>query len=580
MPNYPDSFKIEVVERNSIEDVVSEYVTLSKRSGSNRFGLCPFHNERTPSFAVTPSKQIFHCFGCGKGGDVITFIMEIEGMTYPEALEFLARRAGVPIPEGAADKEAKLKARLYALNKDAALFFHNELKGPNGGPGREYLAKRQISGTFAKNFGLGYASHDSYSLHKAMLEKGYTDYEMEAADLIRKGDYGYYDTFRDRLVFPVIDTSGRVIGFSGRALGESHAKYLNSKDTPVFTKGRNLFGLNLAKKSKAGYIMLVEGNIDVVTLHQAGFDSTVASLGTSLTDEQARLISRYTKEVILAYDSDGAGLKAAQRGIGILEKLDVKVRVLRWEGAKDPDDYIKLRGSGAFRTLIEKSESQTEYRLINIAGKYDLTQADQKVEYLKEATKLIAGFSGQMEREIYAAKLAESVGIGVDAVKLEINRRRKQLLGAARNTEFRDTQPERMIQPSDRSVKYTNPRSAVAEEGVIRIIYIEPALAPTAETQLKPEEFSSEALGHIYSVMLERLKSGRDVSVTLLGDELTAAETGILTSVTEKPENPAVAGATLGEYIKTIKESGQKPSEELDLNSLAEKKKNNGKGYK
>ncbi|MBR5381488.1 MAG: DNA primase, partial [Oscillospiraceae bacterium] len=295
---FPDTFINELVARNDIVDVVSGYVRLGKKSGSNYFGLCPFHSEKTPSFSVSPDKQIYHCFGCGKGGGVISFIMEIENLSFPEAVAFLARRANMPLPEQEDTRESRKRSRMLALNRDAARFFYEQLQSPAGARAREYMARRGISKATATNFGLGCAPDDWSALEKAMREKGYTDYELFDAGLIKKGrNGGWYDAFRDRLMFPVIDVRGNVIGFSGRILGENGPKYLNSPETPVFNKGSNLFALNLAKKSKSGYILLSEGNIDVVSLHQAGFDSAVASLGTSLTAEQARLISRYTDQV-------------------------------------------------------------------------------------------------------------------------------------------------------------------------------------------------------------------------------------------------------------------------------------------
>ena len=377
---YPEKFITELVERSDIVDVVSGYVRLGKKSGANMFGLCPFHSEKTPSFSVSPDKQIYHCFGCGKGGGVINFVMEIENLSFPEAVEFLARRAGMPLPEQEDDAESRKRARLLNLNRDAARFYYEQLSTPAGQAARDYMARRRIGPATAKNFGIGFAPDSWDSLRKAMRAKGYSDFDMADAGLLKRGrSGGFYDTFRNRLMFPVIDVRGNVIGFSGRILGDGEPKYMNSPETLVFNKSRNLFALNLAKKSKSGYIILSEGNIDVVSLHQAGFDSAVASLGTSLTAEQARLLSRYTKEVIIAYDNDGAGFKAAQRAIGILEKLDIKVRVLRMSGAKDPDEFIQNKGPDAFRLLLEASEDQMDYRLRNILEQYDLGIDEQKV---------------------------------------------------------------------------------------------------------------------------------------------------------------------------------------------------------
>ena len=576
---FDDSFISEVAERNDIAEVVSEYVKLGKRSGSNLFGLCPFHNEKTPSFSVSPDKQIYHCFGCGKGGGVISFIMEIEGLTYPEAVEFLARRAGMALPQQETDDSSRLRARLYALNKDAARFFHETLRAPGGEKARQYLAQRQITSATATSFGLGYAPESWDALKKAMLEKGYTDQELFSADLIRKGKSGgSYDTFRNRLVFPVIDVRGNVTGFSGRIIGDGEPKYLNTKETPVYNKGRLLFGLNLAKKSKSGYILLVEGNVDVVSLHQAGFDSAVAALGTALTNEQAQLISRYTGEVILAYDSDGAGLKASQRSIDILEKLDVKVRVLRWEGAKDPDEYIKKYGPGAFRNLIEKSESQIDYRLKNIRSRYDLSIPEQKVDYLHEATRLVAGFPGAVERQVYAARIAELAGISAEAVQKEVEQRRGRLLKAARKEFEKGSRPAAAVQPADRALRYSNPSSALAEEGVVRLLYLDPSLSGAASS-LSGEDFTSEALGHIFTVLQRRITQKRAITVTLLADELSAREINLLVSILEKPEIMANAGQSLSDYIKAIRRQQEIHEEKPDLRALADRLKNNGKGY-
>ena len=428
----PEAFLQELVERNDIVDVVGSYVRLTKRSGSNQFGLCPFHSEKTPSFSVSPDKQIYHCFGCGKGGGVINFIMEIEGLTFSEAVEFLAKRVGMAMPEQEDNREAKKRRRMLELNRDAAKFFYSCLSGPGGGPALDYMAKREITPATAKRFGLGYAPDTWDSLIKAMKELGYSEYELFDAGLVRKGkNGGHYDAFRSRLMFPVIDVRGDVIGFSGRILGEGEPKYMNSPETLVFNKSRNLFALNLAKKSKSGHIILAEGNIDVVMMHQAGFDSAVASLGTSLTPEQARLISHYTKEVIIAYDSDGAGKKAAQRAIGLLDKLDVKVKVLSMSGAKDPDEYIKTKGADAFRNLLDKSENHIDYRLQTVTDKYDLFVDEQKVAFLKEASDMVARLPGPVERQVYAIRIAGMAGVSNDVVLQEVERLRYKLLGSA-----------------------------------------------------------------------------------------------------------------------------------------------------
>ena len=563
---FPEKFIDELVDRNDIVDVVSGYVRLSKRSGANQFGLCPFHSEKTPSFAVNGEKQIYHCFGCGKGGGVINFIMEIENLGYRDAVAFLARRAGMTLPEEDNDGESRRRARMLALNKDAARFFYEQLSTPAGKAAGEYMARRRISPATARNFGVGFAPDSWDSLVKAMQQKGYSERELLDAGLVRSGkNGGIYDTFRNRLMF-----------------GDGEPKYMNSPETLVFNKSRNLFALNLAKKSKSGYIILSEGNIDVVSLHQAGFDSAVASLGTSLTPEQARLISRYTNEVIIAYDSDSAGLKAAQRAIGILEKLDVKVKVLRMSGAKDPDEFIKTRGAEAFRKLLEGSENQVDYRLRSVTEKYDLSVDEQKVEFLKEATDLVARLPGTVERQVYAMRVAALVGIPADAVSAEVERRRKRMMSRAyREEERQSTRPERQSQPAEKELRYEDPASAAAEEGLIRLLSWEPELG-MRDNLPAPEDFSSPALGHIYSVLRERIRRGESVNTANLSGVLPGAEMSLLVRIQQKPENLTRGERALGDYIKIIlqqKEQREQKDAPLDLRALAMKEREQGKGF-
>ncbi len=576
---FPETFITELVDRSDIVDVVSGYVRLTKRSGANLFGLCPFHSEKTPSFSVSPDKQIYHCFGCGKGGGVINFIMEIENLSFPEAVEFLARRAGIPVPEQTDDRESRKRSRMLALNKDAARFFYEQLSTPDGQKAGAYMARRRISPAVAKTFGLGFAPDSWDSLKLAMRRKGYTDQEMFDAGLLRRGKNSFYDTFRDRLMFPVIDVRGSVIGFSGRILGDGEPKYMNSPETLVFNKSRCLFALNLAKKSKSGYIILSEGNIDVVSLHQAGFDSAVASLGTSLTPEQARLISRYTDQVIIAYDNDAAGIKAAQRAIGILEKLDLRVKVLRMSGAKDPDEFIQTRGADAFRNLLEASENQVDYRLRSVTDKYDLSVDEQKVEFLKEATELVARLPGAVERQVYAMRVASLAGIASDVVTAEVERRRKRLLSRARKEDERQqSRPARQAQPAEKELRYTDSASAAAEEGLIRLLYLEPSLGRSP--QLPPaEDFSSPALGHIYTVIRQRIDRGETVSTSALSEALSLREMSLLVELLQKPEVLSQGERALADYIEKIRQQKNLAAGSTDLRALADSLRDR-KGYK
>lgn len=573
---FSQDFLQELSDRNPIEDVVGEYVQFTKRSGQNLFGLCPFHSEKTPSFSVSPSKQIYHCFGCGKGGSVINFIMEIENLSFPEAVEFLARRAGMKVPEQQSDPGKPKRDRLYALNRDAARFFYEQLSTPAGAAAVDYMLRRGITPGTARRFGLGCAPESWDALCSAMKEKGYTERELYDAGLVRRGKKGgVYDAFRGRLMFPVIDVRGNVIAFSGRALGDVEPKYLNSPETPVFSKSHNLFGLNLAKKSKSGYIILVEGNIDVVSLHQAGFDSAVASLGTSLTPEQARLISRFKQEVVIAYDADEAGKKAAQRAIGILEKLELKVRVLTVRGAKDPDEFIKAKGPEAFQNLLAESENHVEYRLDAVRAKHDLATDEGKVAYLKEAAGVIAQLPDRAAREVYAMRAASQCGVSPEAVQDEVRQQRRRRAAAARRqTEREELRPPRMSQPQERGIQYKNPRSAAAEEGVIRLLNLDPSLF--RGVGLAEADFSSPELWRIYSALRRRADEGAGLSPAAMSGELSPEEFSLFTSVIQKPESAANAPRALADYIAIMRAADKAEGDLLAFQDRMKKTKSYG----
>ena len=573
---FSQDFLQELSDRNPIEDVVGEYVQFTKRSGQNLFGLCPFHSEKTPSFSVSPSKQIYHCFGCGKGGSVINFIMEIENLSFPEAVEFLARRAGMKVPEQQSDPGKPKRDRLYALNRDAARFFYEQLSTPAGAAAVDYMLRRGITPGTARRFGLGCAPESWDALCSAMKEKGYTERELYDAGLVRRGKKGgVYDAFRGRLMFPVIDVRGNVIAFSGRALGDVEPKYLNSPETPVFSKSHNLFGLNLAKKSKSGYIILVEGNIDVVSLHQAGFDSAVASLGTSLTPEQARLISRFKQEVVIAYDADEAGKKAAQRAIGILEKLELKVRVLTVRGAKDPDEFIKAKGPEAFQNLLAESENHVEYRLDAVRAKHDLATDEGKVAYLKEAAGVIAQLPDRAAREVYAMRAASQCGVSPEAVQDEVRQQRRRRAAAARRqTEREELRPLRMSHPQERGIQYKNPRSAAAEEGVIRLLNLDPSLF--RGVGLAEADFSSPELWRIYSALRRRADEGAGLSPAAMSGELSPEEFSLFTSVIQKPESAANAPRALADYIAIMRAADKAEGDLLAFQDRMKKTKSYG----
>ncbi|MDO4516910.1 MAG: DNA primase [Bacillota bacterium] len=553
----PSEFIDELVARSDIVDVVSDYVSLSPKGGSY-WGLCPFHGEKTASFHVLPDRQLYHCFGCGKGGGVVSFVMELENLPYPDALRMLAKRAGMEFPEGNLDDSGRRRrARLLALNKEAARYFHSQLHAPAGREGLEYLRGRGLSKGIMTRFGLGFAPESWDSLTKAMTAKGFTKGELLEAGLAVSGKKGgVYDRFRNRVMFPIIDLRGEVIGFGGRVLGDGTPKYLNSPDTPVFNKSRNLFALNLAKTTKLGRIVLTEGYMDTISLYQAGFDCAVASLGTSLTADHAKLLSRFTKEVVICYDADNAGVQAANRAIPMLEKTGLKVRVLRVSGAKDPDEFLRKYGPDAFARLLDQSENHVEYSLGQLQNKYDLKDLDQKVAFAKEASELLAKLNSPVEQEIYAGQIAELTGIGKDALLRETRQSRNQRMRTARKKESRKAMtPVMQVQPKARDMRYENPRAARAEEGILRLLMLDSSLWKEVQG-LEPGQFTSPHLGRIYEVLRRRLLEGQPLQVGMLEGELSREEVELLTRLMAEPESLENGKKAMADY-RAILEGAQ-----------------------
>lgn len=537
---FSPAFLDELNARNPIEDVVGQYVALTKR-GNNLFGLCPFHSEKTPSFSVAPDKGIYYCFGCHKGGGAVNFIMEIENLSYHDAVRFLAKRAGMEVPEDDEyQSQFRKKERLWALCRDAARFFHAQLKTPQAAEARKYIAKRGLSDGAITRFGIGFAPDSWTALTDAMTAKGYTKSELLEAGLVRKSEKNgsIYDWFRNKLIFPIIDVRGNVIGFGGRVLDNSKPKYINSPESALFRKRRNLFAMNFVKKSKQGYIILTEGYMDTVTLHQYGFDCAVASLGTSLTQEHADLLSKYTKEIVLIYDGDAAGQNAIRRAIPILEKTGLRIKILRMQGAKDPDEYLHEYGADRFRLLLQGSEGQAEYRLQSLQMQFDLTQDEQKVEFAKQAAELICTFSTAVEREIYGTRAAEAAGLTPEVMKLEISKAFKRRVARQRKEqEKRELAPSVMIQPKSRALRYQNVRSAAAEEELLRMLLKEPELFAKAES-LTAEAFSVPFFGRVFDFWRQRWRDGLPVTAAGLESLLTTEELAHLTSVLQKQDSP------------------------------------------
>ena len=558
---FPPAFLDELTARNPIEDVVGQYVNL-KRSGSNLFGLCPFHGEKTPSFSVAPDKGIYYCFGCHKGGNVINFEMEIEGLSYPDAVRALAKRAGMEVPEDEQyQSRYRQQERLWALHKEAARFYHSQLYAPIGANALQYAAGRGMPKSILTKFGIGYAPDSWTALVDWLRGKGYTDQELRDSGLVTvsRKNGNLFDRFRDRLMFPIIDVRGNVIGFGGRIMNnqdKSAAKYLNSPETLIFNKRKNLFALNLAKKSKLGYMILVEGYMDAIALHQFGFDCAVASLGTALTEDGANLLARYTEQVVLIYDGDEAGQNATKRAIPILEKAGLQVKVLQMRDAKDPDEYLKKFGADRFKLLLEESSNRVEYQLNAILKKYDLRDDDQKVKYLQESAELISTLGSSVQREVYGNRVAEKAGIAEDAMKQEISRAyRRRTYQEKKKQEKIDLSPVRNLQPTDKKLRYDNMKSARAEEMVLSQILKEPALFEEIP-ELKPEMFSSCFLGKAFSQLSSRYRQGLEVSLSGLTD-FTPEEMACLAGITQRLTGP-VNHEGLSDCSRTIQEEYQK----------------------
>ena len=589
---FPQSFLDELAARNDILDVVGSYVSLQPKGGSY-WGCCPFHNEKTPSFHVLPDRQYYHCFGCKKGGGVISFIMEEENLSFPDAVRFLAKRANLPVPEEEQGEGSRLRARLLELNRDAARFYYELLHDKRGEACAEYLNQRRITRRTAVNFGLGASADEWDGLLTAMARKGYSKAELLAAGLVVQGKGGsVYDKFRKRLIFPIIDVRGDVLGFGGRIISKDDpgAKYMNTPETIVYSKRRVLYGLNLAKKSKRSNIILVEGNIDVVMLHQAGFDNACASMGTALTSEQLQLLSRYTKELVLCYDNDDAGKIATQKALTLLNNTDFQVKVLELpkrlvDGQyvkQDADDFIKFQGKDAFEHLLSGSESGMDFRMAQLKSKFDLKSDEGRIGYGEAAANLLAAVPNAVEREIYTVRAAEAAGITPEAMKLEVERARKRAhYKEKREQERRDLNPAASAQPRERSIRYTDLRSALAEEGVLRLLTLDDSLFGE-DPPIREADFSSPLLGRFFTALRTQLRETGQVSLPALAEFFTQEEINHLIGILQKPESLKNGAQALHDYSTIILEQAHKRASagEDPLAAAMEKNKHKGNGGK
>lgn len=586
---FPDSFLQELKLRSDITEIASSYVNL-KRHGRNMVGLCPFHGEKTPSFNIYTENGSFYCFGCGAGGDVITFIMKIENLDYVEAVKFLAQRAGMEMPENTYDDSlSKLRMRIYEANREAARFFHATLLSQRGRSGLNYLRGRALSDRTIRHFGLGFADDDWNSLCNHLKNKGFSEYEIYSANLAfkRKNGNGIYDRFVNRVMFPIIDLRGNVIAFGGRIMTDEKPKYLNTSDTPVFKKSENLFSLNNAKSSGTRTLILCEGYMDVIALNQAGFTNAVATLGTALTNEQAVLMKRYADEVIICYDADGAGQKATARAIDILRNAGLPIKILTVPSGKDPDEFIRSKGENgpaAFKLLIEKCGNDIEYRLMKLKENYNLNTTDGKVAFLNEAVKIVATIESPIERDVFASKLCAELEIDKNAFLEQISKVKRRDRRENIKKETRQIQAELNGQ-SDKINRehYKKPRSSSAEEALLVYLINNPDYANSISERVTPDKFSNSLIKRYYEYVLSKIKSGYE-PLTSVSSDFNSDEVSYLYKLISTTIPAASTREAVEEYINVINEESNKlTSDKLadmsadDINDYIMKMKQNKK---
>lgn len=586
---FPESFLQELKLRSDITEIASSYVNL-KRHGRNMVGLCPFHGEKTPSFNIYTENGSFYCFGCGAGGDVITFIMKIENLDYVEAVKFLAQRAGMEMPENTYDDSlSKLRMRIYEANREAARFFHATLLSQRGQSGLNYLRGRALSDRTIRHFGLGFADDDWNSLCNHLKNKGFSEYEIYSANLAfkRKSGNGIYDRFVNRVMFPIIDLRGNVIAFGGRIMTDEKPKYLNTSDTPVFKKSENLFSLNNAKSSGTRTLILCEGYMDVIALNQAGFTNAVATLGTALTNEQAVLMKRYADEVIICYDADGAGQKATARAIDILRNAGLPIKILTVPSGKDPDEFIRSKGENgpaAFKLLIEKCGNDIEYRLMKLKENYNLNTTDGKVAFLNEAVKIVATIESPIERDVFASKLCAELEIDKNAFLEQISKVKRRDRRENIKKETRQIQAELNGQ-SDKINRehYKKPRSSSAEEALLVYLINNPDYANSISERVTPDKFSNSLIKRYYEYVLSKIKSGYE-PLTSVSSDFNSDEVSYLYKLISTTIPAASTREAVEEYINVINEESNKlTSDKLadmsadDINDYIMKLKQNKK---
>lgn len=575
----------ELSQRTDITELIGSYVQLRRR-GRTYTGLCPFHSEKTPSFVVYPETTSFYCFGCGAGGDAITFIKRLNNLDYVEAVRFLASRAGMPAPDEQ-DDVGNIKRRILAMNKDVARFYFDCLNADMGREARRYLRGRALTDGTIRRFGLGYSPPGYYDTSNHLKKLGYTEEEMLAGGVIKRGQRGgTYDFFHDRVMFPIIDLRGNVIAFGGRRMGdEGGPKYLNSGDTPVFKKSRNMFALNVAKKSKSRRYILCEGYMDAIALHQGGFDTAVAPLGTAFTTEQARLLSNYADELVLSYDSDEAGQKATRRAIGMLATEPVKVSILTVQGAKDPDEFLKKYGPDRFRMLLDGCSNAIEYELSRAKAKYDVTKPDGRVGYLKDAVEILSGRMSATEREVYMGRVAEETDVDKKAVQIQVGSKVRNKSREANREWEKELLKEGLVGAVQVPFTLGGQKAqgvALAELQLVTALVRQPGFLPMATQRLTPERFLLPETKEIFSLLLAKQQQGVYVEMAQLSGELSQSAFDMLNRLLAKRYDYTFTEDDLQFYIDRIEEGvplGSRAAEmsEQDIEGYLQQLKNKRK---
>ena len=570
----PQEFLYQLKQANPIETVMSAYVQLV-RAGSLLKCCCPFHSEKTPSCMVYAGTQDphFYCFGCHAGGDVITFLMKIEGLPYMEAVERLAQNAGLPMPQQADDHgESRRRSRLLELNRSAAQFYYKQLCGEDK-RGLQYLAERKITPQIIKKFGLGYADGRWDGLRKAMVAEGFTDEELIDANLcsrFRKND-GVYDRFRNRVIFPIFDLRGSVIAFGGRTIeAEGEPKYLNSSDTPVFKKGRNLFAMQFAKKSQSKRMILAEGYMDVISIHQAGFENVVASLGTALTPEQCRLMRQYCQEVVIAYDSDTAGRSATAKAVNLLRAVGIQPRILHMKDAKDPDEYIKKFGAGQFRLLLEEADDAVKYALEHCKDGIDVTAVDGKITMMQKAVSVLADVENDMQREIYLSDLAKQQEIDPAVLKEQVAREIRMRRGREKKQAWRAAVNQPLMRDPVNPTAVGKRKSAKAEELILCYLFRHPDAMEEIAQQITPQQFVTELHSRAYGVYLREMPKLSAFTFSIFSEDFTPDEMGVLTGISARYEEIDISPASVYDAIDVLRDQNDTPQESADTLSDAD----------